>query len=112
MAETRTFEQCMEAVAAVARARRIELDDTVVTDTMRYVDSLAANATTSLQRDIAEGKPSEIDYWNGTVVRQERMATVSTPVNFIYHSLFPEELKARGNVCFPHEPRRNFHSWC
>jgi hypothetical protein len=54
--------QCMEEVAAVARARGIQLDDTVVIDTMRYVDSLAANATTSLQRDIAEGKLSEIDY--------------------------------------------------
>ena len=63
----------MEEVSAVARARRIQLRDTVVTDTMRYVDLLAANATTSLQRDIAEGKPSEIDYWNGAVVRQGRM---------------------------------------
>jgi 2-dehydropantoate 2-reductase len=78
------------------------LDDTVVTDTMRYVDSLAANATTSLQRDIAGGKPSEIDYWNGAVVRQGRMAKVSTPVNqFIYHSLLPQESRARGNVVFP-----------
>jgi ketopantoate reductase len=47
---------------------------------MRYVESLAANATTSLQRDIAEGKPSEIDYWNGAVVRQGRAAEVSTLV--------------------------------
>jgi hypothetical protein len=54
----------MEEVAAVAHARGIQLDDNVVTDTMRYVDSLAPNATTSLQRDIAEGKLSEIDYWN------------------------------------------------
>jgi 2-dehydropantoate 2-reductase len=82
MPETRALlEQCMEEVASVARARRIQLDDTVVTDTMRYVDSLAANATTSLQRDIAEGKPSEIDYWNGSVLRQGRAVEVSTPVN-------------------------------
>ena len=81
--------------------------DTVVTDTMRYVDLLAANATTSLQRDIAEGKPSEIDYWNGSVVRQGRMAKVSTPVNqFIYDSLLPQELRARGKIChFRNEPR-------
>jgi 2-dehydropantoate 2-reductase len=59
--ETRALlQQCVEEVASVARARGIKLDDTVVTDTMRYVDSLAANAATSLQRDIAEGKPSEI----------------------------------------------------
>ena len=92
----------MEEVAAIAHARGIQLDDTVVTNTMKYVDSLAANATTSLQRDIAEGKPSEIDYWNGAVVRQGRAVNVSTPVNqFIYHSLLPQELRARGNVVFP-----------
>jgi 2-dehydropantoate 2-reductase len=101
--ETRALlQQYVEEVAAVARARDIQLDDTVVTDAMRYVDSLAANATTSLQRDIAEAKPSEIDYWNGSVVRQGRMAKVSTPVNqFIYHSLLPQESRARGNVVFP-----------
>jgi 2-dehydropantoate 2-reductase len=60
------------------------------------------NATTSLQRDIADGKPSEIDYWNGSVVRQGRAVEVSTPANqFIYHSLLPQELRARGNLVFP-----------
>jgi 2-dehydropantoate 2-reductase len=100
MPETRSLlEQCMEDVSAVARARRIQLNDTVVTDTMKYV---AANATTSLQRDIAEGKPSEIDSWNGSVVRQGRAINVSTLVNqFIYHSLLPQESRARGAVVFP-----------
>ena len=103
MPETRALlQQCMEEVAAVAHARGIQLNDTVVTDTMRYVDSLAANATTSLQRDIAEGKPSEIDYWNGAVVRQGRAVEVSTPVHqFIYHSLLPQESRARGKLVFP-----------
>jgi 2-dehydropantoate 2-reductase len=55
-----------------------------------------------LQRDIAEGKPSEIDYWNGAVVRQGRMAKVSTPVNqFIYHTVLPQESRARGKMVFP-----------
>jgi 2-dehydropantoate 2-reductase len=72
MPETRALlQQCMEEVSAVAGARGIQLDDTVVKDTMRYVDSLAANATTSLQRDIAEGKPSKIDYWNDAVVGKD-----------------------------------------
>ena len=101
--ETRALlQQCMEEVAAVAHARGIQLDDNVVTDTMRYVNSLAANATTSLQRDIAEGKLSEIDYWSGAVVRQGRAVNVSTRVNqFIYHSLLPQELRARGKMVFP-----------
>ena len=82
----------MKEVSAVARARRIQLSHTVVADTMRFIDSLAANATTSLQRDIADGKPSELDFWNGSVVLQGRAVGVSTPVNqFIYHSMLPQD---------------------
>jgi Ketopantoate reductase PanE/ApbA C terminal len=105
--ETRVLlEQCMEEVAAVARARGIQLDDTVVTDTMSYVDSLAANATTSLQRDIAEGKPSEIDCWNGAAVWQGGMAKVATPVNqFTYHSRCHKNCGREERCCFPNEPR-------
>jgi 2-dehydropantoate 2-reductase len=103
MPETRSLlEQCMGEVSSVARARQIQLSNTVVADTMRFVDSLAANATTSLQRDIADGKPSELDFWNGSVVRQGRAVDVSTPVNqFIYHSMLPQELRARGRIVFP-----------
>ena len=92
----------MEEVASVAHASRIKLDDYVVADSMRYVDTLPANSTTSLQRDIADGKPSEIDYWTGSVVRQGSAVNVSTPLNqFIYHSLLPQELRACGSVVFP-----------
>jgi 2-dehydropantoate 2-reductase len=59
MPETRPLlERCMQEVDAVAKARRVALAASVVADTMAFLDSLAANATTSLQRDIIEGKPS------------------------------------------------------
>jgi 2-dehydropantoate 2-reductase len=48
----------MQEVDAVARARRVALAASVVADTMAFLDSLAENATTSLQRDIIDGKPS------------------------------------------------------
>ena len=87
--ETRLLlQQCMQEVSAVARASSIKLSDTVVADTMKFIDTLAANATTSLQRDIAEGKPSEIDFWNGAVVRLGQAVACTTPVNqFIYHRI-------------------------
>ena len=92
----------MQEVSAVARASRIKLSDTVVADTMIFIDTLAANATTSLQRDIAEGKPSEIDFWNGAVVRLGQAVGVTTPVSqFIYHSTLPQELRARGTLVLP-----------
>ena len=93
----RLLEQCMNEVLAVARSREIALADTIVADTMTFIDTLAADGTTSLQRDIIDGKPSELEYWNGAVVRLAREQGVAAPTNeFIYHSLLPQERRARG----------------
>jgi 2-dehydropantoate 2-reductase len=98
----RLLERCMEEVVAVARKRHVALADTVVTDTLAFVDSLPPSATTSLQRDIAESKPSELEAWNGAVVRLGREHGVPTPTHeFIYGSVLPLELRARGKVAFP-----------
>jgi 2-dehydropantoate 2-reductase len=98
----RLLEQCMREIFEVARARQIGLSDGIVEKTMMFLDSLAPSGTTSLQRDIADGKPSELDAWNGAVVRLGREFGVSTPLHeFIYHSLLPLELRARGQLQFP-----------
>jgi 2-dehydropantoate 2-reductase len=98
----RLLEQCMQEVLALAQARRVALADTVVADTMTVVDSLAARGTTSLQRDIMDGKPSELEFWNGAVVRLARDVEVATPLHeFIYKCLLPQEMQARGKVKFP-----------
>lgn len=93
----RMLTRCMQEILAVARARGVPLPDTVVAKTLAFVDSLASDGTTSLQRDIVDGKPSELDAWNGAVVRLGREAGVPTPVHeFLYDSLLPQELRARG----------------
>jgi 2-dehydropantoate 2-reductase len=98
----RLLEQCMREIFEVARARQIELSDGIVEKTMVFLDSLAPNGTTSLQRDIADGKPSELDAWNGAVVRLGQEMGITTPLHsFIYNSLLPLELRARGQVQFP-----------
>jgi 2-dehydropantoate 2-reductase len=96
--ETRQMlEQAMREISAVARARKIALPDDTIRKTMAFVDTLPPGGTTSLQRDIMEGKPSEVDSWNGAVVRLGREVGVVTPLNaFIYHSLLPLELHARA----------------
>jgi len=101
--ETRhLLEQCMCEILELARARQIALSDGIVEKTMTFVDSLASSGTTSLQRDIADGKPSELDAWNGAVVRLGREVGINTPLHsFIYNSLLPLELQARGQVQFP-----------
>lgn len=98
----RMIERCMREIFAVARARRVALAETSIEKTMTFIDSLVPGGTPSLQRDIAAGKPSELDAWNGAVVRLGQEAGVPTPLNeFIYHSLLPLELRARGEVQFP-----------
>lgn len=93
----RMLEQCMREILAVARSRRVPMTDSIVSDTLAFVDSLAPDGTTSLQRDIVSGKPSELEAWNGAVVRLGREAGVATPLHeFLYYSLLPQEIQARG----------------
>jgi 2-dehydropantoate 2-reductase len=93
----RMLEQGMKEILAVARARRISLADDITEKTMALVDALDESATTSLQRDICAGKPSELEAWNGAVVRLGREAGVPVPLHeFFYHSLLPQDLRARG----------------
>ena len=95
----RLLEQCLHETLLVARARNVPMADTAVTDTMKLYDSLPPNGTTSLQRDIAAGKMTELEYWNGAVVRLGREVAVPTPTNqFIYNCLLPSELRARGKI--------------
>lgn len=95
----RMLETGMQEILEVARAHRISLPEGIVEKSMGLIDSLAQDATTSLQRDVISGKPSELEAWNGAVVRLGREKNVPTPLNeFIYHSLLPSEMRARGGL--------------
>lgn len=101
--ETRKMlEQSMAEVLSVAKAKKISIEEDVIRNTMAFVDTLPANGTTSLQRDIMDGYPSELDFWNGAVVRLGKKEGVETPLNnFIFGSLLPRELRAKGELSFP-----------
>ncbi len=96
--ETRELlREVMEEVAEVAAARKVDLDPAIVTRTLDFIDGLPESATASMQRDITEGRPSELEHQNGAVVRLGREAGVETRLNrFIYHCLLPQERRARG----------------
>lgn len=100
--ETRSMvERGMEEILAVASALQVELADDIVKRSMALVDSLAPTSTTSLQRDITAGKMSELEAWNGAVVRLGKETGIETPLHeFIYHSLLPQQLRARGELQF------------
>jgi len=95
----RLLEQAMQEIFNVARARYVNLPEDIVAGSMAFIDTLPPAGTTSMQRDIAEGRPSEIDAWNGAVVRFGDEAGVDVTLHrFIYDSLLPLELNARGEI--------------
>lgn len=97
----RLLEQAMEEILAVAQALGAGLPADGVQRAMAFMDAQPAAGTSSLQRDIAAGRPSELEAWSGAVVRLGEKAGVATPVHrLIYHSLLPLELRARGAVQF------------
>lgn len=86
----------MEETTAVARARGVRLPADEVQKTLAFIDNSAPGITASMQKDIMEGKLSELEAQNGAVVRLGRELGVPTPAHaFIYASLLPGELKAR-----------------
>ena len=98
--ETRALlERAMREILAVARARGVALAAESVDRTLAFIDGLPPGGTASMQRDIVEGRPSELEAQNGAVVRLGRESGVETPVNaFLYSSLLPMERAARGEA--------------
>ena len=96
--ETREMlEQAMLEVREVGVAGGVALREDAVTRTLAFLDTVPPDGTASMQRDIMEGRPSELESQNGAVVRLGRSAGVPTPVNrFLYHSLLPMEARARA----------------
>ena len=88
--------KAMEEIYTLAHARGIKLPPDSIETVMRAVDALPEDATSSMQRDIAAGKPSELEAQNGAVVRMAHEIGVSVPTHtLIYESLKPLEDEAR-----------------
>ena len=83
-------------IVAVAAARGIDLGVDAVQRTLERYDAMAPDSTSSLQRDIMEGKPSELEAQAGAIVRMSRASDVPTPVcEALYALLLPQERKVR-----------------
>ena len=80
--------KAMEEIYDLARARGVKLPATAIDTSMAAVDALPEDATSSMQRDIAAGKPSELESQNGAVVRLARESGIEVPTHtFIYETL-------------------------
>jgi 2-dehydropantoate 2-reductase len=101
--ETRALlETAMREVRDVALARGVTVPEEAVGRAMAFVDGLMASGTASMQRDIMEGRPSELEGQTGSVVRLGREAGVAVPVHQMFlGSLLPLERLARREIELP-----------
>jgi 2-dehydropantoate 2-reductase len=96
--ETRPlFAQGMRETVAVGQAHSVAIGEAQVEAALATLAGLPQGTTASMQRDMMEGRPSELEAQNGAVVRLGRAAQVPTPLHsLIYAALLPQELRARG----------------
>lgn len=89
--------QTANEIVAIGSAKGIELDNSDIEKALAAVDNTVYNTTASMQRDIMEGRPSELEHFNGYIVKEGKALHILTPANsFIYHCLLPQEKRARS----------------
>ena len=87
----------LEEVAAIARAHGNDINAETISKTLAMIDAQPPETTSSMQRDIMSGRPSELEAQTGAVVRFGQRTGIATPVhNSIYSELLPLEKRARG----------------
>lgn len=95
------LEQTLAEGIAVGQACEISLSEEHKSKILQLIDGLPGETIASMQRDILLGKPSELEYQTGAVVRLGRNHNIQTPANeFVYAALLPQEQRARGEVQF------------
>lgn len=86
-------------IIAVGAALGVDISQEDLNTAFHMIDNGKFETTMSLQRDMMDGHPSELDNFNGYVVRKGQELGIDTPVNeFIYRTLLPMEKKARGLI--------------
>lgn len=86
-----------QEILTVAKAKQVDLRAKDIEQVFQTIDALDALSTASTQRDLMAGKPSELETFNGYIVKQAKEYGISVPVNeMIYQCLLPMERKARN----------------
>ncbi len=92
----KVLEQTATEIYKIGKAKGVALPENLVDKIMAFIGKQPYNSTASTQRDILEGRPSELDNFNGFIVKEGKELGIFTPANtFIYSCLQPMETKAR-----------------
>jgi len=93
------LEATLKEAAAVGRKRGVPLAKNLAAVILNRIDNLPDDMLASMQKDIMEGNPSELEAQNGALVRMGHKLGVRVPTHeFLYASLLPMELQARGKA--------------
>jgi len=93
------MKQTSAEIRSVANAKDIPLNNEHIEKAFQIIENQPQGTTASTQRDIMEGKPSEIENFNGFIVREGERLGIKTPVNkMIYECLKPMEEQARKTL--------------
>lgn len=100
MPETRRLlVEALEEIVTLAGAVGVSLPSDAVQKTLAFTDAIPSDGTSSMQRDMMEGRPSELEAQVGAVVRLAERAGVDVPVHrFFLAALLPQERRARGQI--------------
>jgi 2-dehydropantoate 2-reductase len=94
-------ERAMQETLEVGQAEGVTLSDEHLARALAALDAAPADGTTSMQRDIQSGRPSELEAQTGAIARMGKNRGVATPLNdVLYQSLLPQERRARGELEF------------
>lgn len=83
-------------IKGIANAKGVCITENDVDKTLKMFNQMPYETTASMQRDVMQGKPSELENFNGYIVKKGLELGIETPVNsFIYNCLLPQEINAR-----------------
>lgn len=75
------FVEVMQEIARVAQRQGVRLPADIVETTLRFAQGVPPTMRSSLQKDVAQGKRTELAALNGAVVRLGQRDGVAVPVN-------------------------------
>ncbi len=93
--------EAADEIYRLGLAKGIAMPEDSVAKTIETLEGMPPNSTTSMQRDLVGGRPSELDAQNGAVVRLAHEVGLDMPLNrFFLYGLRSLELRARGALTF------------
>ena len=87
-----------QEIKLIANAKGIPLAEEHLEKAFEIIQNQPPGTTASTQRDIMAGRPSELENFNGFIVKEAEKLGIATPVNkMIYECLLPMEKEARNS---------------